>query len=171
MCPECVVCRKSLAKARVWKQRQGSLCRTCKKDLEKLAKAAARQLTGRTTSAFRFGLFDRPQDLARAEEIWNKPASELTSPERKWADAVMKLILRERSPRGRKADAEYERIERLLIRLALAGKPRPSYGQMADLLSPQSIEKSYRRDRVLQGIKRRRKAAQLPSPPTSKLSG
>jgi hypothetical protein len=163
MRPECVVCRKSLGKGRVWKQREGSLCQRCKRDLRKLARVAG-QLTSRKRSLFRFSLFDRPEDLARAEAIWNKPDSNLSNSERKWADGVMKIILCESSRRGRKADAEYERIERLLVRLALTGKPRPSYGQIADLLLTRTIEKGYRRDRILQALKRRKKAAQLPSP-------
>lgn len=170
MRPECVVCRKSLGKGRVWKQAKGSLCERCKRDLRKLEKAASHP-TSRNRSRFRFGLFDRPEDLARAEEIWNKPDSDLSSSEREWSDGVMRTILCEISPRGRRADAEHERIERLLVRLALRGKPRPSYGQIAEALLPQSIEKSYRRDRILQALKRRRKAAQLPSPPTPQLSG
>lgn len=163
--PECAVCRKALSKDRIWKERQGSLCRKCKRDLKNLAKAAARQKTGGNRSPFRFGLFDGPDDLARAEEIWNKPISELASAERKWADEVMRLLLCQRSSRGRKANAEHERIEQLLVRLALSGRPRPSYGQIAELLLSRNVEKSYQRDRVLQALKRRRKAAQLPSPP------
>jgi hypothetical protein len=165
MHPQCAVCRKSLGKHRVWKQRQGSLCLRCKRDLENLAKAGACQEKGANRSLFRFGLFDSPKDLAPAEEIWNKPSSELSSAERKWVDEVMRRILYQRSPRGRKADAEHERIEKLLVRLALAGKPRPSYGQIAELLLPRNVEKSYERDRTLQALKRRRKGAQLPSPP------
>jgi hypothetical protein len=168
--PECVVCRKSLGKVHVWKQCQGSLCRRCKKDLENLAKAATRQRAGGNRLPFRFGLFKNSEDLARAEEIWNKSDSELTSAEREWADGVMNFILRPRSPRGRKADAEHERIERLLVRLAVAGKPRPSYGQIAELLMPLQIEKFYKRDRILQALKRRRRATQLKSPP-SQLKG
>jgi hypothetical protein len=171
MHPECVVCRKSLGKDRVWKQRQGSLCRKCKRDLENLARAAARQKMGRNRSSFRFSLFDDPEDLARAEEIWNKPTSELTSCEREWVDEVMRRMLCQRSPRGRKADAEHERIQKLLVRLALSGRPRPSYCQIAELLLSRNIEKSYQRGRTLQALKRRRKASQLPSPPVSKLSG
>jgi hypothetical protein len=108
--------------------------------------------------------------LARAEEIWNKSASELTSAEREWVDGVMTSILRYQSPRGRKADAYYEWIERLLVRLALAGKPRPSYGQIAELLLPRNIGKFYQRDRNLQALKRRRRANQLQWPPL-KLNG
>lgn len=162
MRPECVVCRKSLGKGRVWKEREGSLCRRCNRDLQKLA---AGQSTSRNGPPFRFSLFDRPKDLVRAEEIWNKPAPDLSGSEREWADGVMKIILCESSLRGRKAAAEHERIERLLVRLALTGKPRPSYGQIAELLLPQNIEKPYRRDRILQALKRRRKAVQLPPPP------
>ncbi len=163
--PECVVCRKSLGKDRVWKQRQGSLCRKCKRDLENLAKAGTQRADGNRLP-FRFGLFDSPEDLARAEEIWNKCSSELTSGEREWVDGVMNFILRPQSPRGRKGDAENERIERLLVRLALVGKPRPSYGQIAELLMPRTIEKFYQRDRILQALKRRRIATQLQSPPS-----
>ena len=165
MNPECAACRKVLGKDRVWKQRQGSLCGRCRRDLEKLAEAAACQATVGNRSLFRFGLFDTPEGLAHAEEIWNKPGSELSSGEREWVDEVMGHILRQRSPRGRKADAEHERIEKLLVRLALAGKPRPSYGQIATLLLPRNVEKSYERDRTLQALKRRRKVTQFPSPP------
>jgi hypothetical protein len=165
MNPECVVCRKSLGKSRVWKQREGSLCRRCKRDLETLASASPGQTTGRDKFPFRFSLFEKFEDLKRAEEIWNKPISELTRAELDWGDAVMKRILSQQSPRGRKADADYERIERLLIRLALRGKPRPSYGQIAELVLSPGIEKSYQRDRIVQALKRRRRADQLPSPP------
>jgi hypothetical protein len=134
MNPECVVCRKSLGKGRVWKQREDPLCRRCKRDFETLARATARRTTGRDRFPFRFGLFERSEDLERAEEIRNKPISELTRAEHDWVDAVMKRILSQRSPRGRKADADYERIERLLVRLALTEKPRPSYGQTTELL-------------------------------------
>jgi hypothetical protein len=163
--PECMVCRKSLGQDRVWKERRGSLCRRCKRDLENLAKAATRQSVGGNKLPFRFGLFNNSEDLARAEEIWNKPVSELTNTERGWVDAVMKFILRPKSPRGRKADPEHERIEKLLVRLALAGRPRPSYGQIAELLLPRNIEKFHQRDQILQALKRRRRATQLKSPP------
>ena len=171
--PECVICRKSLGKGRVWKQLQGSVCRRCKNGLENLAKAGERQKACAKRLPFRFGLFNGPEDSARAEEIWNKPLSELTSAEREWADGVMNLMLKQRSPRGRKAHAELKRIEMLLVRLALAGKPRPSYGQIAELLLPNVSPPAYvqtekpQRDRIVQALKRRRKAAQLPSPPPS----
>ncbi len=174
--PECVICRNSFGKGRTWRQDRGSLCPRCKRDLERLEKAAARQKAGAKRFRFRFGLFDRPEDSARAEEILNKPDSELTAVEREWVHELMKRILREGSPRGRKADAEFERIERLLVRLQIAGKPRPSYGQIAELLPPKSSQPRYaltqrpQRDRILQALKRRRKAALLqpPPPPGSK---
>src|ERR1700692_4359829 len=87
--PECMVCRKSLSKSRIWKECQGSLCRRCKADLEKLAKDAARQNDAGIRLPFRFGLFDGGEDLARAEDIWTKPASELTKAECEWVDGVM----------------------------------------------------------------------------------
>jgi hypothetical protein len=164
MRPECMVCRKAFGKGRIWKEAKGSICRRCKRDLESFVKQTTRHKASGKRLRFRFGLFDNTDDSARAEEIWNKPIPELTSAERDWLHGVMNFILRTRSARGRKADAEHERIERLLVRLALAGKPRPSYGQIAELLLRGNIDKRYKRDQVLKAMKRRR-TAKLQSPP------
>ena len=103
-----------------------------------------------------------PDFQTPAVKLFEKPYSSWTKKQRDWLDMVYKRLFP--SPRGRKAEPDYDDMfyEREMARVFGAkGSKIPSYTELASRI----VGFGDRRQRVIRGFQRRKKAQRLPDPP------